>query len=148
MVVLSTLRNEFKQEHAEKGTVTQRPPIPFIPDPMRLEKEKRHEVSLRVSLSSEEYKDSKNTYKKQAYILSNATPEDVLYWRAELNLIIKAKPCKTPNSKFDIVEILLEGDAFMHWKEFARQETEARENDGMGQQGTPFDRMNGTFAST
>ena len=148
MVVLSTLRKEFKQEHVEKGTVPQRPPVPFIPDPTRLDKAKRHEVSLKVSPSSEEGKDSKNTYKKQAYILANATPEDVLYWRTELNLIIKAKPCKTPNSKFDIAEILLEGDALMHWKEFARQETEARTNDGMGQQGAPLGRTNGTFAST
>eukprot|EP00957_Ditylum_brightwellii_P061514 4668392-Ditylum_brightwellii.AAC.1 len=32
----------------------------------------------------------------------------------------KYKPIKTAKSKFDLVEVILEGDALTHWQEFKR----------------------------
>ena len=46
-----------------------------------------------------------------------ATTEDMLLWMTDLKKIIKHKPCTCPDAKFDMVEILLEGDALSKWKE-------------------------------
>eukprot|EP00957_Ditylum_brightwellii_P154452 11754156-Ditylum_brightwellii.AAC.1 len=46
--------------------------------------------------------------------------EDVLEWGKRLAIIIKNKPIKTAKSKFDFVEVILEGDALTHWQEFKR----------------------------
>eukprot|EP00957_Ditylum_brightwellii_P132944 10137409-Ditylum_brightwellii.AAC.1 len=46
--------------------------------------------------------------------------KDVLEWGKWLAIVIKKKPIKTAESKFDPVEAILKGNAFTHWQEFKR----------------------------
>eukprot|EP00957_Ditylum_brightwellii_P044833 3401445-Ditylum_brightwellii.AAC.1 len=59
-----------------------------------------------------------STYKFKACIFSNRTTEDVLEWEKWLAIIIKNKPIKTAESKFDLVEAILKGNTLTHWQDF------------------------------
>ena len=122
--VLSTLREDFKQQHAERGGSFERPPIPFIPDKSRVDEAQEHEVTLRVSPDGNGA-EKNNVIKKKVPVFSDGTPEDILFWQDELRQVLKRKPCTSAESKFDMTEVLLAGDALVHWKEFIRMETES-----------------------
>ena len=80
------------QHEAEKGKIETRPAIPFIPLPSHLNYSNTIEFKLRISKT-----DSKNTYMKKIPILSSATPEDIILWLKELEIILLNKPCKSPS---------------------------------------------------
>eukprot|EP00957_Ditylum_brightwellii_P064342 4883024-Ditylum_brightwellii.AAC.1 len=45
-------------------------------------------------------------------------PEELINWRIQLNHDIWNKLCKSPESQFDTVEMLLGGKALQHWQQF------------------------------
>eukprot|EP00957_Ditylum_brightwellii_P010530 797774-Ditylum_brightwellii.AAC.1 len=49
--------------------------------------------------------------------------EKLINWRIRLNHVIWNKPCKTPESQFDMVEMLLGDKALQHWQQFKSQVT-------------------------
>eukprot|EP00957_Ditylum_brightwellii_P069879 5306861-Ditylum_brightwellii.AAC.1 len=49
------------------------------------------------------------------------SPEELINWRIQLNHIIQNKPCKDAESCFDMVEMLLGGKAYQHWRQFKSQ---------------------------
>ena len=47
----------------------------------------------------------------------------MINWRIRLNHVIENKPCKLPESQFDMVEMLLGGKVLQHWHQFKSQVT-------------------------
>eukprot|EP00957_Ditylum_brightwellii_P030877 2339655-Ditylum_brightwellii.AAC.1 len=58
-------------------------------------------------------------------------PEEFINWRIQLNYIIQNKPCKTPESQFAMVEMLL-GDED---EESSKEEEENNEGEKKKEQG-------------
>lgn len=102
---------EFDQKDAEKGSPLDRPPVSFIPDKSLLDLESKATVILRSDV-----KDSDSTYKRSVPIVEIMTVEDAFYWEDEIMRIIKYKPCKEAESRFDMAEIFLSGAALETWK--------------------------------
>eukprot|EP00957_Ditylum_brightwellii_P175561 13367021-Ditylum_brightwellii.AAC.1 len=71
------------------------------------------EFNLCVSPTSKQ-----STYEFNAHTFANGTAEDLLEWEKQLAIIIKNKPIETAKSEFDLVEVILKGDALTHWQEF------------------------------
>eukprot|EP00957_Ditylum_brightwellii_P033065 2507242-Ditylum_brightwellii.AAC.1 len=46
----------------------------------------------------------------------------MLEWEKKMQKIIKCKPVDTAEGKFDLVEVILEGDALTHWLKFKQVE--------------------------
>eukprot|EP00957_Ditylum_brightwellii_P193141 14706481-Ditylum_brightwellii.AAC.1 len=49
-------------------------------------------------------------------------PKELINWKIQLDHVIWNKPCKSPESQFDMVEMLLGGKALQHWQQFKSQE--------------------------
>lgn len=93
-------------EDCNRGKPDERPPIPFVPQPSKLQIDSRHEFQLRINPT-----ESKGTFKKYFYVLSTGTSEYVLNWALDVKIVLKNKPCDTAESRFDLTEVLLAGDA-------------------------------------
>eukprot|EP00957_Ditylum_brightwellii_P079948 6080487-Ditylum_brightwellii.AAC.1 len=48
-------------------------------------------------------------------------PEKLINWRIWLNHVIQDKVCKSPESQFDMMEMLLGGKVLQHWHQFKSQ---------------------------
>eukprot|EP00957_Ditylum_brightwellii_P026829 2028655-Ditylum_brightwellii.AAC.1 len=115
MSLMANLRKHYKRSDEGKGSGFNPPAIPFIPKATTLKLDNGQEFNLRFSPTSKQ-----STYKFKAHTFANDMAEDVLEWGKRLAIVIKNKPIKTAESKFDLVEAILEGDALMHWYEFKR----------------------------
>ena len=47
--------------------------------------------------------------------------KELINWRIRLNHVIENKPCKLPESQFDMVEMLLGGKVLQYWQHFKSQ---------------------------
>eukprot|EP00957_Ditylum_brightwellii_P179011 13635579-Ditylum_brightwellii.AAC.1 len=113
MLLMANLHKHYKRSDAEKGSGFHPPAIPFIPKATTLKLNNGQEFNICVSMMSKQ-----STYKFKAHTFANGTAEDVLEWGNRLAIVIKNKPIKTAESKFDLVEGILKGDALTHWQEF------------------------------
>eukprot|EP00957_Ditylum_brightwellii_P203392 15334409-Ditylum_brightwellii.AAC.1 len=117
---LSTLRRNFKIQDAEHGKVHKRPAIPFV-----LEEESTADldkVKITLKVSPNATGDTKENVTKNTitrFKLGNL--EELINWRIRLNHVIQNKPCKDAESCFDMVEMLLGGEALQHWRQFKSQ---------------------------
>eukprot|EP00957_Ditylum_brightwellii_P113100 8625562-Ditylum_brightwellii.AAC.1 len=117
MLLMANLRKHYKRSDAEKGSGFDPPAIPFTCKVTTLKLDNAQEFNLCVSSTSKQ-----STYKFKAHTFANGTADDVLDWEKWLAIVIKNKPIETAESKFDLVEAILEGDALTHWQEFKRVE--------------------------
>eukprot|EP00568_Trieres_chinensis_P012725 CAMPEP_0183291700 /NCGR_PEP_ID=MMETSP0160_2-20130417/1018_1 /TAXON_ID=2839 ORGANISM="Odontella Sinensis, Strain Grunow 1884" /NCGR_SAMPLE_ID=MMETSP0160_2 /ASSEMBLY_ACC=CAM_ASM_000250 /LENGTH=403 /DNA_ID=CAMNT_0025452537 /DNA_START=256 /DNA_END=1467 /DNA_ORIENTATION=- len=144
--VLSTLR-DIDQRHAEKRGGFERPPIPFVPNASLLSDQRRHEVTLKVSPSGENG-DKNNVIKKFVYVFGEGSPEDFLLWADDLRMVIERKPCKSAAAKFDLTELLLTGEALLHWKETVARICDTASKDAeTGEAASPVGRTDDTYGA-
>eukprot|EP00957_Ditylum_brightwellii_P024938 1885604-Ditylum_brightwellii.AAC.1 len=59
--------------------------------------------------------------------------------------IVKCKPVDMVEGKFDLVEVILKGDALMHWLEFKQVEIAQRSKNSIGTDTPPLRMCNPTF---
>eukprot|EP00957_Ditylum_brightwellii_P112652 8587125-Ditylum_brightwellii.AAC.1 len=103
MLVMANLRKHYKRSDAERGSGFDPSAILFIPKAIMLKIDNAQEFNLQVTPASKQ-----STYKFKAYMFSNRTAEDILEWDRWLVIVIKNKPIKTAESKFDLVEAILQ----------------------------------------
>eukprot|EP00957_Ditylum_brightwellii_P073746 5604673-Ditylum_brightwellii.AAC.1 len=118
---LSMLCVNFKLQDSEQGKVHKWPAILFVPDEDSTEELDKVEITLRV-LPNATGGDAKNNITKNCvakFKLGN--PEELINWRIQLNHTIWNKPCKLPESWFNMVEMLLGGEVLQHWRQFKSQ---------------------------
>ena len=63
--------------------------------------------------------------------MGGGTAEDVMIWLGEIRQVLRLKPCLTPQSKFEMTEALVAGDAQATWAEKSREVTEAESAPGV-----------------
>ena len=108
---------------AKRGKIEQGPALPFVSettyDSNKNEKGKYIELICRYNPTKQYTKKNNcNVYMK---IFDHSTPEDILLWYSKILDIFLKKSCYDAESKFNITEILLAGQAE---KNFLRFETE------------------------
>eukprot|EP00957_Ditylum_brightwellii_P020520 1547136-Ditylum_brightwellii.AAC.1 len=112
---LSMLYGNFKLQDADWGKVHKQQAIQFVPKEENTKELENVKITLRVSLNTS-YSDAKNNImKNQVVKFKLGIPEELFNWRIWLNYVIWNKPCKLPESWFDMVEMLLGGNALQHW---------------------------------
>eukprot|EP00957_Ditylum_brightwellii_P177554 13524322-Ditylum_brightwellii.AAC.1 len=62
-----------------------------------------------------------NVTKNWAAKFKSRDPEELINWRIRLNHVIRNKPCKSPESWFDMVKTLLGGKVLQHQQQFKSQ---------------------------
>eukprot|EP00957_Ditylum_brightwellii_P074108 5631505-Ditylum_brightwellii.AAC.1 len=73
------------------------------------------EITLRVSPNATG-SDAKNNIKKNQVVkFKLGNPEELINWRIQLNHVIWNKLRKSPERRFDMVEMLLGGEVLQHW---------------------------------
>eukprot|EP00957_Ditylum_brightwellii_P183323 13964104-Ditylum_brightwellii.AAC.1 len=102
---------------AEVGSGFDTPAIPFISKPSTLKIENSQEFNLYISATKKD-----NTYKFKAHTFSNSSPKDILEWEKKMTKIEKFELVDMAESKFNLGEAILEGDALTHWLGFKRVE--------------------------
>eukprot|EP00957_Ditylum_brightwellii_P208462 15357574-Ditylum_brightwellii.AAC.1 len=110
---LHTPCKHFKTADAEIGSSFDPSAIPFIPKASTLKIGNSQESNLCIPTTKKD-----KTYKFKAHIFSNGSPKDILEWEKKMMRIVKYKPVDTAEGKFDLVEVILEGDALTHWLKF------------------------------
>eukprot|EP00957_Ditylum_brightwellii_P128222 9779453-Ditylum_brightwellii.AAC.1 len=118
------LRGNFKLQDAEQGKVHTWPAIQFVPEEESTEELDKVEITLQVSLNATGGNAKNNFMENHVAKFKSGNPEELINWRIRLNHVIQNKPCKLPESLFDIVEMLLGGKALQHWYQFKSQVTD------------------------
>ena len=105
---------------AERGKIEQRPAVPFVSeatyDSTERDKGKYIEITCRHSPADKDTK--KNNYNVHVRIFDHGTPEDMLLWYTKIQDVFLKKPCDDAESKFDITELLLSGQALRNFLQF------------------------------
>eukprot|EP00957_Ditylum_brightwellii_P035703 2707231-Ditylum_brightwellii.AAC.1 len=117
------LQGNFKLQDAEQGKVHKRPAIPFVPEEESAEELDKVEIALWVSPNATGSDTKNNIMKNCVAKFKSGNPEELINWRIQLNHAIQNKPSKSPESQFDMVEMLLGGEALQHWQQFKSQAT-------------------------
>eukprot|EP00957_Ditylum_brightwellii_P093036 7084027-Ditylum_brightwellii.AAC.1 len=119
---LSRLCGNFKVQDAECGKVHERPAILFVPEEESTADLDKVEIILKV-LPNGTGDAKQNVTNNTIVKFKLGSPEELINWRIWLNHVIRNKLCKDAESCFDMVEMLLGGDALQHWREFKSQAT-------------------------
>ena len=119
-MALRKVLRDLSDKSCERGLIFDRPPIPFAITDSGIEDSEKQEITLRV-----DPKVQGNTFKKKVHVYGGGTLEDVLIWLGEICQVLRLKPCTTPQSKFEMTEALVVGDAKATWAEKIREVTEA-----------------------
>eukprot|EP00957_Ditylum_brightwellii_P187821 14300823-Ditylum_brightwellii.AAC.1 len=98
---------------AEVGSGFDPPVILVIPKTSTLKTENSQEFNLHIPVTNK-----KSMYKFKAHTFENGSPKDVLEFEKKMQKIVKCKLMDMAEGKFDLVEVLLEGNALRHWLEF------------------------------
>eukprot|EP00957_Ditylum_brightwellii_P119778 9138490-Ditylum_brightwellii.AAC.1 len=117
---LSMLCGNFKVQDAERGKAHERPAILFMLGEESTADLDKVKITFEVFLSvmgDVTQNITKNTMAK----FKLGSPEELINWRILLNHVIQNKPCKDAKSCFDMVEMLLGGEALQHWRQFKYQ---------------------------
>ena len=63
-------------------------------------------------------------------------PEDILNWAIDVKVVLKNKPCETAESRFNLTEVLLAGDAKATWldKKITSKTTTINDNQGVSKE--------------
>eukprot|EP00957_Ditylum_brightwellii_P099689 7593964-Ditylum_brightwellii.AAC.1 len=112
---LSTLCGNFKFQDAERGKVHEWPAIPFVPEEESTKELNKVEITLWVSPNATGGDTKNNVTKNCVANFKSGNPEELINWRIRLNHVIRNKLCTSPESRFDMVEMLLGGKALQHW---------------------------------
>eukprot|EP00957_Ditylum_brightwellii_P205177 15342661-Ditylum_brightwellii.AAC.3 len=108
-----TLCKHLKTADAEVGSGFDPSAISFIPKPPTLKTENSQDFNLCITATSKS-----STDKFKAHTFANGSPKDVLEWKKKMQKIIKCKPVDMAKGKFDLVKVILNGDALTHWLTF------------------------------
>eukprot|EP00957_Ditylum_brightwellii_P019060 1434807-Ditylum_brightwellii.AAC.1 len=95
--------------NTENGSGSDPPAIPFIPKAPTLKSDNSQEFTLCMTTTNK-YSD----YKFKTHNFCNGSPEDVLEWENKMWKVMKCKPVDTTEGKFNLVEVLLEGNVLTH----------------------------------
>eukprot|EP00957_Ditylum_brightwellii_P170396 12970585-Ditylum_brightwellii.AAC.1 len=90
---LSTLCGNFKLQDGEQGKVHEQPAILFVPKEESTKELDKVEITLQFK---------------------SGNLEELINWRTQLNHVIQNKPYKSPESLFEMVEMLLGGKALQY----------------------------------
>ena len=112
-----------KPGDAEKGNIEIRPAVPFVSeatyDSTEKDKQKFIDITCRHSPSGADSK--KNNYQIHVRIFDHGTPEDMLLWYSKIQDIFVKKPCDDAETKFNITELLLTGQAKRNFLQFKKE---------------------------
>eukprot|EP00957_Ditylum_brightwellii_P201904 15327735-Ditylum_brightwellii.AAC.1 len=120
---LSTLHGNFKLQDAECGNVHKQLAIMFVPEEESTVELDKVEITLRVSLNATGGDTTNNVMKNRIARFKMGNLEELINWRVWLNCFIWNKLCKTLESHFDMLEMLLGGKVLQHWQQFMFQVT-------------------------
>eukprot|EP00957_Ditylum_brightwellii_P147912 11263006-Ditylum_brightwellii.AAC.1 len=112
---LSTLLGNFKLQDAEQSKVQKRPAIVFVPKEESTKELDKVKITLWVSPNVTGGDAKNNVTKNCVAKFKLGSPEELIKWRTRLNYVIWNKRCKSLESQFDMVEMLLGGKALQHW---------------------------------
>eukprot|EP00957_Ditylum_brightwellii_P111909 8534121-Ditylum_brightwellii.AAC.2 len=118
---LSTIHGNFKLQDTEWGKVHKQLMILFVPEEESTGELDMVEITLQVSLNATGGDTKNNTTKNRITKFKMGNPEELINWRIQLNHAIWNKLCKSPESRFNMVEMLLGGKALQHWRKFKSQ---------------------------
>jgi hypothetical protein len=119
------LRKDFTQKQAEPGGSFDAPPIPFIPEESLLGDMETHELPLLIdpqSMGQSVGSAKNNTYKLKGRMFQCGLTKDLLVWLDKLDTIFCNKRCTQADSKFNIAQLLIFGDARTSWCGMANAE--------------------------
>ena len=71
-----------------------------------------HWETIKVNLMA--INEKNNMVKKTVWTFENGSTDDTLCWWGRVTLIIKNKPCHKPSTKFNIIDMVVDGDAHDH----------------------------------
>ena len=113
-----------KPGDAEKGSIEIRPAVPFVSeatyDSTEKDKGKFVEITCRHTPTGSDSK--KNNYQVHVRKFDHGTPEDMLLWYSKMQEIFSKKPCDDPETKFNVTELLLSGQAKRNFLQFKKEE--------------------------
>eukprot|EP00957_Ditylum_brightwellii_P180571 13755070-Ditylum_brightwellii.AAC.1 len=120
---LSMLRGNFKLQDAEQGKVHKQPAILFISKEESTKELDKVKITLRVSPNAIGSDAKNNITKNRVAKFKSGNPKELINWRIRWNHVIQNKLCKLPESRFDMVEMLLGGKVLQYWQQFKSQAT-------------------------
>ena len=105
---------------AERGKIEQRPAVPFVSEATydSTEKDKGKYIEITCRHTPAEKDTKKNNYNVHVRIFDHGTPEDMLLWYIKIQDVFLKKPCDDAESRFDITELLLSGQAKRNFLQF------------------------------
>ena len=105
---------------AERGKIEQRPAVPFVSEATydSTEKDKGKYIEITCRHTPAEKDTKKNNYNVHVRIFDHGTPEDMLLWYTKIQDVFLKKPCDDAESRFDITELLLSGQAKRNFLQF------------------------------
>ena len=113
---------------AERGTLVHRPPIPFIPEKAIVDAEKDAKcetVELKFKPIPRQNWNAKTEKYAKKYIVFKTGPTELLIkYIINIRVAMKKKSTTSAEMMFEIVEILLGGDAKTRWDDAKLRETE------------------------
>ena len=114
MSQLSAAFEALKQTDYEKEIIT-KPLIHFYPSPGHLWTGKKEKIELSVNPDDAS---NKNTFTTTYHILDHGTVEDIIDWRRTLTDVIKKKPLRKPEARFQMTRNILERAAVTKFDTF------------------------------
>eukprot|EP00957_Ditylum_brightwellii_P078787 5990731-Ditylum_brightwellii.AAC.1 len=118
MSLVKNIYKHFKTVNAKVWIGFDPLAIHFVPKATTLKADNAQEFNLCVSINNKN-----SMYKFKAFTFSKRTPEDALEWEKKMRKVMKRKSVDTAEGQFNLVEVLIEGNALTHWMEFKRVET-------------------------
>eukprot|EP00957_Ditylum_brightwellii_P211656 15366432-Ditylum_brightwellii.AAC.2 len=97
----------------EIGSSFDPPAAPFIPKKLALKSNISQGFTLHITDANKNL-----IYEFKIYTFCNGSPKDVLEANQKMQKVVKCKPADITEGQFDLVEVLLKGDAFIHCQEF------------------------------
>eukprot|EP00957_Ditylum_brightwellii_P127239 9701888-Ditylum_brightwellii.AAC.1 len=120
---ISTLHGNFKLQDAIWGKVHEQLAILFVLKEESTKELDKVQITLQVPLNVKSGDVKNNITKNWVARFTSGNSEELINWRIQLNHVIQNKPCKSLESWFDMVEMLLGGKALQHWQQFKSQST-------------------------
>ena len=118
--VFETIKSPEECEKKHSITGLQFPVIRFVPEQdMTVEAERCLEVTLRIS-AKQTSTSNFNTVRRKIGVFQTGSVEALLCWRRAVQEVILYKPWSTPEHKFNMTLMLLEGDPKATWVEICR----------------------------
>eukprot|EP00957_Ditylum_brightwellii_P134511 10254629-Ditylum_brightwellii.AAC.1 len=112
------LCGNFKLQDAEWGKIHEQPAILFVPEEESTAEFEKVEITLWVSPNATGGDAKNKIMKNRIAKFKKGNLEKLMNWRIQLNHVIQNKMCKSPESQFDMVEMLLGGKALQHCQQF------------------------------